>query len=88
MALNKELKKDISIKDRFEEYVQTIFEGKVKPGSQQYIEIRRAFMGGALVLVELMKSVLPELEEDEAVEALTHIDNEIKSYWKREVDNG
>lgn len=48
----------------FQAYLEKVYEGRVKPGTHDYQEIRRTFFGGAVSLWNLVMSNLSEGEDD------------------------
>lgn len=77
-----------TVEGAFQAYMDTMFKG-VLIGPAQHNELKKAFFGAVLWLLELQRTVIADIEnEDEAVAALEKLRAETILFGHRLPDNG
>lgn len=73
---------EINLEGVYQSYLQTVGLSEAGMPETQRVQTKEAFMAGMTSLADIFTGGIPELGDDEAVQAIDSINSQIAKYWE------
>lgn len=79
------IKKFFTIEQQYQQYLKLVRLSEENMHPVQKTETRRAFYGGCVQLLLILRDGVAELPEDEAVQVMEDLLEEARDFWRKEL---
>ena len=73
---------EINLEGVYQSYLQTVGLSEAGMPETQRVQTKEAFMVGMSSMAELFTGMIPELSDDEAMDAIDSINSQLAKYWQ------